>query len=112
MTTRWQDWAQLILGVWLFFSPWILGYTEFGNAAGNAYIIGIAITVLGLAELYRARPWEEWTNLILGVWLVISPWVLGFTDINRATQNAVVVGIIMIILPLWAVGTQRAGVRH
>lgn len=31
--------------------------------------------------------WARWTNLILGIWLVISPWVLGY-DYAVATYNS------------------------
>jgi hypothetical protein len=110
MTTRWQDWAELVLGVWLFFSPWLLGYSDVSAAATNAHIIGAAIVVFSLIELYTWERWEEWINLVLGVWLIISPWVLGFNMVGRPTQNMVVLGILMIVLPLWAVGQQRARV--
>jgi len=106
MTTRWQDWAELVLGVWLFFSPWLLSYSDVTGAATNAHIIGAAIVVLSLIELYTWERWEEWINLVLGVWLIISPWVLGFSIVGRPTQNMVVLGILMIVLPLWAVGRQ------
>ncbi len=107
MTTRWQDWAELILGIWLFISPWLLNYSNVSAAATNAYVLGIAIVILSLIELYTWERWEEWVNLVFGIWLIISPWVLGFNVVGRATQNMVVLGILMIILPLWAVGQQR-----
>jgi multisubunit Na+/H+ antiporter MnhB subunit len=37
--------------------------------------------------------WQDWASLILGAWLAISPWVLGFNDSDWATWNAVVVGV-------------------
>jgi len=61
-----------------------------------------------LIELYTWERWEEWINLVLGVWLIISPWVLGFNTVGQATRNMVLMGILMIILPLWVVGRQRA----
>lgn len=112
MRRQWQDWAQLALGVWLFFSPFFLHYTDVNNAAMNAYLIGIAIAVLSVAELYVHRRWEEWVNLLLGIWLIISPWLLGYNTMRGPTQNAVVLGLIMIVLPLWAVGQQTAVRRY
>jgi len=35
--------------------------------------------------------------LILGIWSIISPWVLGFFQYNIALWNAIVLGIILII---------------
>lgn len=110
MFSRWQDWAELFLGIWLFFSPWLLGYSDVSNAATNAYLVGIAIVGLSILEIATKTRWEEWTNLLLGVWLVLCPWALGFNAVRSATQNMVVVGIIMVVLPLSVVRrqTQRA----
>ena len=104
MQTRWQDWAQLVLGVWLFFSPWILGYANLGAPSANAYVIGAVIVILAAGELFTLQRWEEWINLLLGIWLIIAPWVVGFSPVSSATENSVVLGIIMIVLPLWAMG--------
>lgn len=42
-----------------------------------------------------------WISLILGAWLIISPWLLDFSGDRPATLNAVVVGIIMVIVGLY-----------
>lgn len=106
---HWQDWINVLLGAWLFFSPWLLGYFNISNAAWNSYVLGIAIFAFAVWALYAPQAWEEWTLLILGVWLVISPWVLGFYGDGNATWNMVIVGILTIIFasftfPFW---TQR-----
>ena len=28
----------------------------------------------------KPERWQNWVNVILGAWLVISPWILGFAD--------------------------------
>ena len=38
---RWQDWVTLILGLWLFFSPFFMTGGALGDAAAwNAYLLG------------------------------------------------------------------------
>jgi SPW repeat len=74
---KWCDVANLILGAILFFSPWIFGF-ESGRASENAVIAGIAIMVLAIAALAAFAVWEEWLNLVVGLWTLVSPWVLGF----------------------------------
>jgi hypothetical protein len=108
---RWQDWVQLVLGIWLFFSPWILGFSGTGNASGNAYIIGIGLVVFAVIALYQPKLWEEWINLVLGVWLIIAPWVVGFSNMSRATENSVIIGILSVILMLWGMAVQGVGQR-
>jgi hypothetical protein len=90
------DVANLILGAILFFSPWIFGF-DAGRASENAHIAGIVIAVLAIAALAAFATWEEWLNLIVGLWTMVSPWVLGFQG-TRAMTVSVVIGIAVAVL--------------
>jgi hypothetical protein len=90
------DVANLILGGVLFFSPWIFGF-DAGRASENAHIAGIVIAVLAIAALAAFAIWEEWLNLIVGLWTLVSPWVLGFQG-TKAMTVTVVIGIAVAIL--------------
>jgi hypothetical protein len=108
------DVANLTLGVILFFSPWIFGLGTTGVAATNAYIVGIVIVVLSIAGLAKFAIWEEWLNLIAGLWLIVSPWVLGFSG-SRAMDVDVVIGIIVAVLAaieLWLMYQQPRLTAH
>jgi hypothetical protein len=91
------DVANLILGTILFFSPWIFGF-DGSHAAKNANIAGIIIVVLAIAALSAFALWEEWLNLIVGLWTLVSPWVLGFQHTTKAMTVCVVIGILVAIL--------------
>lgn len=45
-----------------------------------------------------------WLNVILGLWLIISPWVLGYTATTAAFYNALIVGVLVAVFALlgWA----------
>ena len=102
-TKRWQDWCTLLLGAWLFVSPWAMKYAgELPKAAWNAYIIGGAIVLFAAVAVYIPKVWEEWLNAALGIWTAISPWVLGFASTRNVTTNAVVVGVLVAVLAIWA----------
>jgi hypothetical protein len=90
------DVANLILGAILFFSPWIFGF-DAGRASENAHIAGIAIAVLAVAALAAFAIWEEWLNLVVGLWTLVSPWVLGFQG-TKAMTVSVVIGAAVAIL--------------
>jgi hypothetical protein len=93
---RWQDWVMLVLGIWLFLSPFILGYPDLGAAMSvNSYIFGAIVTALAIAALARPRMWEEWVTLVLGLWLIISPFALGFRADTVATTNHIIVGLLI-----------------
>lgn len=91
------DVANLILGAFLFFSPWIFGFGA-GPASQNAYVAGIVIAVLAIAALAAFAVWEEWLNLIVGLWTLIAPWVLGFHGDSKAMMVHVIVGIAVAVL--------------
>lgn len=97
---RWQDWANLILGLWLVLSPWLLGFSGTPAALWNALLIGVAVGLMALLHLRDGPMWEEWVKVILGVWLILSPWVLGFSGVANAMWNAVIVGLLVGVLAL------------
>jgi len=113
LSNRWQDWLNLVLGAWLFISPWVLGFAQTAAAAGathslaasNAWIFGVIVMLLSIAALARTQPWEEWLNLIAGIWLFISPWLLRYSQDYHALWNALIVGALVFILAIWDLNT-------
>src|SRR3974377_59676 len=90
------DVANLLLGTILFFSPWLFSLSA-GAPRQTASIIGLFIAVLSIAALSAFAVWEEWFNLIAGLWLIVAPWLLGFQDRNAMTVD-VVIGTIVAAL--------------
>ncbi|HVY82142.1 MAG TPA: SPW repeat protein [Steroidobacteraceae bacterium] len=100
---RWQDWANLVLGAWMVVSPWALGVADTQNAAAvSAWILGVAIIVFAAIAVSIPQAWEEAINVLLGVALLVSPWALDFSAQEGPTTNAVIVGVIVGALALWA----------
>jgi hypothetical protein len=50
-----------------------------------------------------------WINVILGAWMIASPFVYGYTGDNARTANSIVVGIIVLIVALAGVPGESAG---
>ena len=44
----------------------------------------------------------EYLLMALGLWLLLSPWVLGFSDQLRAAWDAWISGTVIFLLALWA----------
>lgn len=52
--------------------------------------------------------WNAWVNLIVGVLLIISPFVLGFSDNLAALWTAIIAGVIVaVVSALQAAGAPR-----
>ncbi len=104
------DVMNLFLGTILFFSPWLFGLSA-GAPRQAASVIGLLIAVLSIAALAAFAVWEEWLNLIAGLWLIVAPWLLGFRDSNAMTID-VVIGTIVAALAafeIWLAVDRRQG---
>lgn len=92
-----------MLGVWLVISPWVLDFSGDGDG-WNAIAAGAAVTLLAFAGLATDRL-RAFDSLILavGAWLIVS--ALWLTEVTAATWNAAVVGAVLILLAVFALGS-------
>lgn len=44
----------------------------------------------------RVKHWQDFVNALLGAWLLLSPWVLGFQGVVVATVSTMAVGALLI----------------
>jgi ABC-type nickel/cobalt efflux system permease component RcnA len=47
-------------------------------------------------------------NMALGIWLFISPWVLGFHASEALRWNSVIAGVLIAALAAWVLVQERA----
>jgi succinate dehydrogenase/fumarate reductase cytochrome b subunit len=104
---HWQDPVNALVGVWLIVSPWALGFQSEMNALANAVIVGLLLVATALGAIFVPRAWEEWTETALGVWLVVSPWALGFSTLQSAMLSSVASGVVVVVLALWVLSTDN-----
>jgi hypothetical protein len=103
----WEDWASMALGLVIVISPWLAQTPGTQVATVNAMTIGALVIFIGALELQFVRRWEEWCEFALGVWLVISPWVLGYSGLGTLTAMHVILGVLvaaLALLELWQDG--------
>jgi hypothetical protein len=105
---QWEDWTSWALGIWLLLSPWALWFEKDETAMRNAVALGVLIILAELLVLSLFRGWEEWINVALGAWLVISPWVLGLSN-AAAKINFIVVGLLVLALAVHELWGMRSG---
>lgn len=104
---------NILLGIWLIISTFVLVvFNNLPYARWNNVIVGILVALFGLARLSSsAPPFWSWANLVLGIWLIISPFVLGFSHVVGAMSHNVIVGIIVGILA-WSKALAPVTARH
>jgi hypothetical protein len=106
---HWEDWVSGALGFWLLVSPWVLDYSGM-TAAQNAVVVGFLLIAIEFVEVSAFRVWEEWVNVVIGAWLVISPWVLDTALVP--TINFVIVGLLVLALALYEIWDERRHLAH
>ena len=109
----WEDWVDMVLGFWLAISPWVLGFSESNPpATRNALIVGIAVAVLSGSTFLVYNVIEEWIDVILGIWLIISPWVLSSAGNASVVADFVIVGAVVAGFSGYEIWASRHGHPH
>ena len=107
MTMKWRresvlELYNLMFGLVLFFSPWLFAYAS-EDARVDLWTSGAVIAVTSIIAAVAFANWEEWLNLLLGAWLMVSPWALGFMH-TRAMHMSIGLGAMVAFiatLELW-----------
>lgn len=89
----------IILGAWLVVSPYLLGYST-SQAVWNQTILGIVVAIFAIWQM--ANPiarWAGWINVVVGAWLIVSPFILGYEG-GAAYWNQIVAAIVVVVLSL------------
>lgn len=106
------NWLTLILAVWLFISPWVFPLAPRGAWAWNDWIVAVIVGGLSIAALSQLAEWEDWINLVFGIWLFFSPWLFGYFHSAGAAWNSWIVGILIAGIAIWGVTAARTAISH
>lgn len=102
---------SLILGIWLFVSPWIYG--AHGNAgAWNSWIAGALIVLLAAVRFGTAPAPLKFLHTVLGIWIFVSPWVYGYAGNTGRLINSLCVGTFVFYLSISAIITKTKTVSR
>lgn len=44
---------------------------------------------------------SNWIELVLGAWILLSPWLLGFSAFTFAKWSNIIVGLVIVIIKVW-----------
>lgn len=101
---HWQDAASLLLGVWLVVSPFVLGFA--GADVWITIVLGLCVIVAAVEGFVLPSYLEEWAEILFGLALVMVPWTVGYESVS-ATVSSAVSGILVILLAIWELLTDR-----
>ena len=109
----WEDWASMTIVMLILISPWATQSGDLGYATLNAVLVGCLVIMAGWLELawlefMAPQIWEEWVELALGLWLVISPCIFGYSQLFVPTAAHIVLGGLVAVLALLELRQDRA----
>lgn len=92
---------NIVAAIWLIASPYILRYFVWSDAKLTADFFGALILGMAITRMSMSQPrywWLSFGNIIFGIWVAVSPFVLGFHYNTRATVNDIIVGIVVALI--------------
>jgi SPW repeat len=98
------DVHNLALAAFLFVAPWLFSYA-YESARADDWVSSAIVVASSVAAVLAFREWEEGVSLIVGLWVLASPWLLGFQHAPAMAVN-VTVGLLiayMSALELWLI---------
>ncbi len=97
------SWITVVLGVWLIIAPFIITVPSM-VAMWNSIIVGVIVLVLSWIRAANptSSPGLSWINAILGLWLIVAPFVLRMASSTSFRWNDIVLGIAVIVFSVWA----------
>jgi hypothetical protein len=90
------DIYKLVLGSLLFLAPWVFAFA-YTPARIDAVVSGMLVAALSILALVALTDWEEWATLALGLWVLLSPWILRFPH-GPGMKIHIFIGILVVYL--------------
>lgn len=106
----------VLAGLYIAISPWAVHFSTQRNITANNLIIGLAVALIGagLAMAPERTYRLAWILAPLGLWLLISPWVVTQTHSARAgiVWNNCWLGALVALLGLAAMAMTVGAAHH
>jgi hypothetical protein len=95
---------EVVVALWLTISPYGLGLYLSNPLLLNSVIVGPLIAFFAILRIVLPIRYGglSWINVGLGIWLILSPFLLGLSDMRSALWNSIGVGTLVILLALWS----------
>jgi hypothetical protein len=103
------NWIIALCGLWELGDivlPFIIGFDNVHAFVWNHIIVGMVLVLAGawaaLTSNVGTAKTLDWIAAVAGVWLMIAPFILGTPGIAAGLWNDIIVGVIVLILSVWA----------
>ncbi|WP_426442993.1 SPW repeat protein [Bradyrhizobium genosp. P] len=106
----WEDWFGMLLGLLIMVSPWFpiqvsdVVDLERSHLILNSFVVGMLVLGLAQLEYVALHRWQEVASILLGLWLIASPFVLGYSADQMLQLWHIALGALVVVvgaLQLW-----------
>ena len=107
----WEDWLGMLLGVLIVVSPWFPSQASHevidadrSYVILNTFVVGMMVFGLAQLEYVALRRWEEVAAILVGLWLIASPYIFGYHgDGMLRFYHSTLGGLVLLLaaLQLW-----------
>ena len=98
-----------VAGLWFFLSPWAYYGVSNDPNAWNAWLVGAIVVAFSIARACGPTHVTgfSYVNAVLGVWIFLSPFVIGYTSDIPHVVNSLAVGIFVTTFSIVSVRSIR-----
>ncbi len=101
----WEDWFGMLLGGLIVVSPWFPFQSSHETMDAersmlilNTFVVGMLVFGLAQLEYVALQRWEEVAEIALGLWLIASPFVFGYSGDDMLKIWHASLGVIVVLL--------------
>jgi FtsH-binding integral membrane protein len=103
---EWQDWVSVLLGIWICVSPSALYFTGDSTATHIALYVGFFMIAAEVFTLSPLGVLEEFIDVALGAWLLVSVWLFGIST-PAARFDMIVSGFAVLLFSFYEIWDSR-----
>ena len=97
----WEDFLGMLLGALIVASPWLAGQMSSPIVVLNAALVGTIVFALALLSLVDVRLWEEGVEMACGAWLLVSPYILSYSQTGQLQNWHALLGAAVVVLAMY-----------
>ncbi len=110
------NWIIALAGLLAIIAPFVLGFSTMTATLWSNIIVGVLLIIFGvwaaLSDNFSTDRTLDWINAVLGLWLLISPFVLGSSFILAALWTNVILGVVALVLGVVSALREQRMVVH
>jgi len=105
-TAKSLSWIIAVAGLWEIAAPFLFGMSATTAFLWDGVIVGLGLLVFGVWAALSSKEdtvkFLNWINAVLGLWLIIAPFALGYSNVATAMWNDIIIGAGALVLGVWA----------